>query len=127
MSKLHFYELFNEKTDEFFKDLIIAFPNIEQFKILRSGFNLIKNFDHKKPQKIFNSYIGSLYKDMILTKNEEFFLQKKDFDIYYNTEKEYWESFINYLRNIWTNVNNTDKESIWKYLHILLILSHKCT
>jgi hypothetical protein len=124
-SKLIFYEKFNENCDAFFRDLLASFPNIEQFKYIRSGVNVVKNLDIKSPQRIFNTYVSDKYRDYILTKNEEFFLNADNIDIP-GSRKEYWMEFIKYLRTIWVTLDTDNKEVIWKYFHVLLILSDKC-
>jgi len=125
-----FYEKFNETCDEFCKDIIASFPNIEAFKHIKVGLNIIKNLDMKSPQRVFHNHIYiTQYKDMILMRNEDFFLTKDDFNLRHSSveKKEYWSDFINSIRNIWRNLPGTDKDIIWKYFHILLILSEKCS
>lgn len=129
MSKTIFFERFNEKCDEFCRDIITSFPNIEQFKHIKTGLNLIKNIDMKTPQRIFhNNIYNTHYRDFILTKNEEFFLTNEDFNIQYSTndKKQYWDEFIDNIRLIWKTLSNEDKDIVWKYFHILVILSEKC-
>ena len=126
MNKSVFYERFNEKCDEFCKDIISSFPNIDQFKYIRSGLNLIKNLDVKSPQRIFHSNIyNSKYREYILTRNEEFFLTNDDFSIQ-SEKKEYWNEFIDNIRKVWQTLQVEDKDIVWKYFHVLLVLSEKC-
>ena len=110
------------------KDLIAVFSQIEQFKYLRSGFNVVKNLDYKTPQKIFNSYISTTFKEQILNKDEDFFLTKTDYNIRNSSsyKKEYWDEFIEYIRTIWKTLDNDNKDIIWKYFHILVVLNDKC-
>lgn len=124
MSKAVFYDRFNTICDEFFKDLITSYPDLEPFKHLRSGFTLVKNCDPKSPQRIFNSHVLTKYREHILSKNEDFFLTTNDIEIT-NGKKEYWHEFINYIKIIWKTLDNENKEIIWKYFHSLLILSDK--
>lgn len=119
-----FYDLFNEKVDEFFKDLIVAFPSISEFKRFKSGLTMLRNVDPKSPQSIFNNYIVSKYRDAMLNKDEDVFL-KTEFDIH-SRRKEYWLEFIHQLQSIWKTLNDENKEVIWKYFHVLIILSDKC-
>lgn len=124
-SKQHFYDLFNEKSDEFFKDLVSTFPNIEEFRYWRSGLSLMKNMDPKSPQKFFNSNIACKYREYIVNKNEDFFLGDDAIAIE-SDHKQYWQDFIKYLRQIWKTLDQDNKEVIWKYFHILTVLSDKC-
>jgi hypothetical protein len=125
--KAIFYERFNENCDEFFKDLTISYPHIDQFRQLRSGLNLIKNLDQKKPQQIFNTYVGDKFRDQILSKDEGFFLTTDKIEIMKSDNgREYWVNFISYIRQIWTTLTVENKDIIWRYFHVLLVLSDKC-
>lgn len=120
------YTKFNETCNEFIIDLITAFPNIEQFKYLKSGFTMVSNIDSKTPQRIFSKYIEAKgYKDYILSKNEDFFLNHEEFEVH-SVRKEYWNEFIDHLRSIWKTMSHENKEAIWKYLKVLVILSDRC-
>lgn len=125
MSKTAFFERFNDKTEEFIKDLTASFPTIEQFKYFKSGFTMLRNFDPKSPQRIFNTYINSSYREYILNRDESFFLNH-DIDVHSSERKEYWNEFINYIKDIWKTLDEDNKEIIWKYFHVLLVLNDKC-
>jgi hypothetical protein len=124
MSKQIFYDRFNENTEELIKDLMNAFPDApDQFKYFKSGFYMVRNLDPKTPQRIFDTYVSDKYRDYILTKDEAFFLTH---DIEVNSHKDYWDEFINYIKGIWRTLDVENKEIIWKYFHVLLVLSDKC-
>jgi hypothetical protein len=120
-----YYELFNEKLDELFKDLIISFPDITEFKRFKSGLTLLRNVDPKSPQAIFNNYVITKFKEAILSKDDSFFLDNDDFGIV-SARKDYWIEFINQLKLLWKTIDNDNKDVIWKYLHVLYVLSDKC-
>ena len=119
-----FLELFNNKADEFFKDLVVTFPDIQQFKTFKTAFTMMKNLDERKPIKIFNEYISANYKDVIMNKDESFFLVN-DIDLSQSTQQEYWKEFIDNLRNIWKDLEEDNKTSIWKYFQVLIVLNDK--
>mgnify|MGYP003704893461 CR=1 FL=1 len=119
-----YYDLFNTKVEEFGKELITSFPNIKQFATFKSGFTFLKNLDVKKPQEIFNTYIYSEYKTQILNRNEEFFL-KNNIKIS-SSRVEYWFDFIDHIRGIWKDLDDENKDVIWKYFHLLITLNEKC-
>jgi len=125
MSKNVYYELFNEKLDEFFKDLIVSFPDITEFKRFKSGLNLLRNVDPKSPQTIFNNFVATKFKNAILSKDDSFFLDNNDFGIV-STRKDYWIEFIEQLKILWKTIDIDNKDIIWKYLHVLYVLSDKC-
>lgn len=127
-----YHKLFNQKADEFFKDLVEGFPHtleyekiVSEFKTLRSGFNLLKNVDEKKPQRVFRDYVLTTYRDKIIYQDESFFLDKTDFDIT-SRRKEYWIDFIDKIKMAWTSMDDSNKDIIWKYFRLLVFLCDKC-
>lgn len=120
-----YFNLFNEKLDEFFKDIIIAFPKINEFNKFKVGLTMLKNINPKSPQNIFNNYIIQKYRNAILIRDERFFLDITDFDIN-SKRRDYWIDFINQLKLIWQTIDDNNKDIIWKYFNILLILNDKC-
>jgi hypothetical protein len=123
MSKVY-VDLFNAKAEEFIKELTVSFPNIKQFQTFRSGFNLLKNLDKKKPQNVFNTYVYNEYKDYIVNRNEDFFLNNEVEII--STRKDQWLEFISNIRDIWKTLDEDNKDVIWKYFQILVTLNEKC-
>lgn len=121
-----YINLFNQKVEEFLRDLTDAFPNIKQFSNFKTGFILMKNLDDKKPQKIFHDYVFVPYARHIKEKNEQFFLETS-FDTSNSSRAEYWEDFIQNIRGIWNSLGEKDKNSIWTYLQLLVKLDEKCT
>lgn len=126
-NKLMYYELFNDKADEFLKDLIDNFPNFSaEFKRIKTCMMMLRNVDPKGPLRIFNDFVLKKYKDAILKKDESVFLEETVFDIYSN-RKEYWLEFIDNIKSLWKDLNDDNKEVIWKYFHVLVVLTEKCT
>ncbi len=125
-NKLMYYELFNEKADEFLKELVDNFPEFgTDFKRIKTSMMMLRNVDVKAPQRIFNDYILKKYKDAILKKDENVFLEETQFDIYSN-RKEHWLEFIENIKMIWKDLSQDNKEIIWKYFHVLVVLTEKC-
>lgn len=127
-----YFTIFNQKADEFFKDLIDGFPKtpeynvvVGEFRTLRSGFTLLKNMDNKQPQRIFRDYIIETYRDKIANEDESFFLSKNDFEIT-SRRKEYWMDFIDKIKMAWAKMDDENKKIIWKYFRLLVALSDKC-
>lgn len=119
-----FYDIFNEKTEEFLKELSTSFPDIVQFSHFKTGFMFLKSFDRKQPQSIFNTYVYVPYKDKILAQDEGFFLTN-DYDIQ-SDSKESWVQFIDNIRAVWTGLSDANKDVIWKYFKVLVVLNEKC-
>lgn len=125
MTKLDFYNLFNEKMLEFANDLCTVFPQVAEFKRFRSGILMLQNLEPKTLENIFRTYVLQKYKDQLLQKDESFFLQHKKYDIY-SQRADYWLSLIDQLKEMWVTLDSDNKDIVWKYFHILIVLSDKC-
>jgi neutral trehalase len=123
--KTMLYERFNEKAYELFTDLSNNFPNIKQFRTIKSGILMMSSLDIKTPERVFKNFISEKFKTQILEKNDTFFLNHNEYKIEKGQEDE-WNSFITEIKNIWPNLEQNNKDIIWKYFHILLVLSDKC-
>lgn len=121
-----FINLFNIKAEEFCKDLVLTFPEVNEFKQLKSGLLLLKNVDEKKPRDIFNNYVGANFKQHILNKDESFFLNEAQNHVQAGVNTSQWEKVISLLRSLWSTLNNDNKESIWKYFQVLIAVNDKC-
>ena len=111
--------MFNNKFEEFIKDLILLYPEDADFKTMKSSFNMLKIVDEKKPIEMFIIY-GKKYKELVENKNESFFLQHD-----YKTELEFVDTknitdeIIGRLKSYWISTNDSNKDTIWKYLQLL--------
>jgi hypothetical protein len=128
-NKMMYIQLFNSKADEFCKDLVSTFPEVNEFKQLKSGMLLLKNLDEKKPREIFHSFMTEQLKDKIITRDESFFMTEvhnhaTNVD---GIDTSQWENIVELLRNLWVGLSNDNKESIWKYFHVLITINDKCT
>jgi len=129
MNNAVMYDLFNNKLDEFFKDLMTAFPDIKEFHKCKSGLMLMRNVNPKTPNEIFKNYVLSKYKAAILSKDESVFLREKEFDVYAQDgqdTKDHWIQFIHMLQRIWKTLDDKNKNIVWTYFHVLTVLSDKC-
>ena len=125
ISQQPYYEIFNDKADEFFKELVVTFPQIADFKTFKTGFTLLRNFNPKSPNKYFRQYVIAKFKKAILSKDETFFLEEQSFGIEDN-QKDYWVDCIQQLKYIWKTLDDHNKDIIWKYFQVMIILSDKC-
>lgn len=119
-----YVEMFNNKADEFFKTLVTSFPEIKPFGFVKTGLTMLRNVNPKRPIEIFNKYVYAHYKDVIQRRDEEFFLNNT-YDLSKSTAVEYWLEFIENIRHIWKTLDNDEKDVIWKYFHVLIILNEK--
>lgn len=125
MTKLDFYNIFNEKMLEFAKELCDVFPNVGEFKRFRSGVLMLQNLEPKTLENIFRTYVVTKYKDQLLNKDESFFLEHNEYDIQ-SQRTDYWLSLIDQIKDMWKTLDSENREVIWKYFHVMIVLSDKC-
>lgn len=113
--------MFNRKIDEFVNDLIVAFPEINDFKVFKSMLELTIYMDPTAPQRMFNDTVAKKYTEKILDYNESFFLEEASYDENYTDI-----NLVNKLKGVWKSLDTHNKSIIWKYLHVLLQLNRRC-
>lgn len=121
MPELH--ELFNNKLNEFLKQLINTFPDDPDFKLFQTSVRVIRLANEKKPLELFNLGLTDDYKNNIRNKNEEFFLNNDYKDVLNNNEvnnNDVNNKLINKLKGYWSNLDEDNKKIVWDYFTILL-------
>ena len=119
-----YHECFNAKLDEFLKDLIDCFPGMKDIKLLKSGLQLSRTMDITLPQKVFNEHIHDIYENNILNKDESFFMNENYQHIVDTHGLEL--DVISKIKTMWTDLSVNNKDVIWKYLQVLVLLNRKC-
>ena len=131
----NYYELFNNKLDEFIKELIKTFPQDPDFKLFQASSRVLKLANEKKPLELFNTGLTDEYKKNIREKNEDFFLNNDYSDVLNNEKLKQQPQFnnddnmnnklINKLKGYWSELSEENKEIVWKYFKILVLLIDK--
>jgi hypothetical protein len=119
-----YIESFNNKLTEFVKDLGVAFPDIHDITMLRTSLTLAKNVDSGLPQRLFHEHVASPFGDRILASDEGFFMQYdyKDLSKIHGVEID----IVGKIKGVWHELSPENQHAIWKYLHVLVVLSRKC-
>lgn len=128
MPELH--ELFNNKLNEFLKELISTFPEDPDFKLFQASVRVIKLANEKKPLELFNSGLTPEYKENIRSRNEKFFLDNDYSDVLSNpnltnTDDDVNNKLINKLKGYWSKLDEDNKNIVWQYFTILLKICDK--
>lgn len=119
-----YVDRFNVTAKEFVTQLCTLFPDVVNFQRFRTGLSLLLTCTPSQPQQIFDTYVAQKYKDKILTKDENFFMTT-DYAIDDN-DTDHWSEFINDLCQLWSNLDDQNKDVIWKYFGVLIVLNDKC-
>ena len=122
-------KIFNEKLNEFIKDLILLYDDSDLYNF-KNSINLVTLVDEKKPIKVFNTIIVSKYKKQLILRDEAFFL-----DHHYSDEmacRQNVEESVDLSTNLvvkiksyWKDLSDENKTIIWQYFKILIILCEK--
>lgn len=126
-NKLNVVKCFNDKMNEFVKDLLKLYPDDSDFQTLKTSINMLNVIDDRKLMKLFKKYVGN-YTDKLLNKDETFFLNHD-----YNDEISELEDdkvdlsngLINKIKNYWKELSSDNKEVVWKYFKVLILLCDK--
>lgn len=120
---MDYLEKFNTTMEEFISDLVKVFPDDMELKMYQLA---LKGLVVATPNLLSEKYyrrVTTPYYDQIVSKNEDFFLNH-DFE----QVKEGVEDgmrIIEKTMNYWTTLGQDDKETVWKYMKVLCILSKK--
>jgi hypothetical protein len=126
MSSNKITSVFSVQTINLMKTLSKRFPNDKDIQLGLSALEKLKMINKKKIIEIFVLYCYKFRED-VMTKNHNFFLNR-DFiseDLEENGDKEYGMQLMVNLKKHWSELDENEKESIWKYLQVLMSLSDK--
>lgn len=122
-----YQDAFNNKLLELLNDLITTFPDIcEDLKTLKHGINMIKSINPRMPQVFFNEHVCIPYEEKILSEDEDFFLSH-DYTDDVKLIHGFNINFVGKVKSMWKDMNEDNKQTIWKYMLVLMALNRKCT
>jgi hypothetical protein len=110
---------FNKMVNNFLDELQTILPNEKDIMIFKSQLDIASMVN---PHKLLQSFISYVYpyKKYIMEKKEEFFLGDN-----ISLEKDYMSDAI-HLTDLWKNkLSEENKEVVWKYFQVMIILSEK--
>ena len=117
---------FNKLLINFIDDLITIFPEEIKFKVFRNAISSLQKINPRKVHNIFLEYV-ECYRGPVLIRDEKFFLDNNYKNIVDNSNASETDmnQLINKLKSYWRNseLTDTNKENIWKYLENLIKLS----
>jgi len=120
MDKKKNIKKFNKIIDNFLSELHTILPDEKDIVIFQSQLSIATMMNEKK---ILNSFIEFVhpYKNHILEKNEDFFLNDN-----VDVDKDYLSESI-HIKELWQNkLSDDNKEIVWKYFQVILLFSEKC-
>ena len=111
---------FLQQTENLITELINILPGNYNVELFKEKFFLIKKINSNL---IVNSFIKYIlpHKDHIVNHNDKFFLDGGGQEAV--TEDNY--QFALDIKNDWKTITDDNKEIIWKYFNILVLISEK--
>lgn len=137
------FDLFNDTILQFLNDICIVACNIKNVNtnILVTEINkakkallLLKSLNNKQLQKYFSQFLAEnndiYYK--LKDKDESLFNQKEiqtllDKNLQDIPIESYWNTYIENIGNIWSELSLDDKQNVWRYFSVLINLNNKIT
>lgn len=119
----NYLELFNAKFREFVADLVKVFPDDSELKLLQKSIALILVVNERMILNIYRDRVLTPFGDKLMERNEEFFLENNYQEI--RKEIEDGARIIEKVKGFWKTLDSANKEIVWKYLQVLLMLCKK--
>jgi predicted urease superfamily metal-dependent hydrolase len=76
---------------------------------------------------MFNKHVSIPYSERIVNTDDEFFLEKDYMDDVESVGKDvdFNYGLVNKIKEFWKDMTDTNKEIVWKYLNLLVLLCDK--
>ena len=113
---------FNNLILKFNDDLIVVFPEENDFKVYRRGIDFLIKSNVKKVCNLFKINTFN-YRQKILDRDESFFLKDASYSDVVNTKDEGIVLVINKLKNYWGDLSEENQKKIWDYINTLIKLA----
>ena len=115
--------VFCNQLHNFNKTLSDRFPENKDLSLCLTAVETLKSSNSKKLIEIYVLYIYK-YKSDVMNKNEKFLLETNFLDNYRDMSDIDYQ-IMNNLKLNWRSLDDNEKESIWKYLQVLMKLVDK--
>jgi len=122
--EIDYVSKFNSTIHELIEDLIVIFPDDEDLCMFQTAIYAGCMMDSKKVACGFKKRIDVQFGDKIIAKDATLFLS--DSNLVCNTSTSTID-ILPKLKTIWGSLSEDDKEVVWKYLRILVVLCRKIT
>ena len=114
--------IFIKQIDNFMNELTTIFPNSKDILLLSEKYNLIRNINSNLIIEYFILYIYP-HKNIINNEDDSFFLEGGGQD---ELKDKSGLKFRDNIKTLWKNeMSDENKEIIWKYFKIFMLLSEK--
>lgn len=114
------FKAFNKALKDFIRCTMDSFPQYVELKLLLATYKMLKTINKKRPCRLFQNMTENC-QDHILSKDEAFFqengIQCPDASV---------QSVMQTMNNVWSQLDEQNKDAVWQHLQKLVLLSKKC-
>lgn len=119
MASLKVLIVFKKQLVDFIDELIASFPSEPDFIMIRIFLK-----DQVPIEDIMKYFVETILplENMVATKNDKFFLEN---NILFESLDSDSATKVNYFKRLWTTIDKTDKDIIWKWFSSFISLSKR--
>lgn len=110
----HIVRCFNQKALDFLNDLLFTFPDDDELRMLKSAFLVSTSHDASEPIRQFVVHVVP-FSDLILKRDADAFFSGSGVD----------NQIVQKIGHHWDVMSESDRESSWSVLQLLLALAQK--
>lgn len=120
---MDYLKKFNDLFCDMIGELVTVFPSDSELRLYKFAVEATIATDAFLANRIFNEYVAIPYGDKIQSKDETFFMEK-DYQEYAAGDQGTMEIFTK-LKKCWKDLNDENRDTIWKYMRVMLNLNTK--
>ena len=112
-------DLFNLQVNNLLESLYKTFPHLTHIGVLQSQLEIALMINPRRVYTGFSKYVYP-HKEEIMNKNEVYFLEDN-----VEVKEDYLSSALK-LKELWiTELSKENKETVWSYLQVLIVLAEQ--
>lgn len=120
---MDYLEKFNQTFLEFGEDIMKVFPDDDEFRMYNLTLNTVITMYPDYVLQVFTKKVIEPFGDKIMERDESFFLQHEYDDV--KEKHQQASEIINKIKSYWEIMNASDREVVWKYFRVLVLLGKK--
>lgn len=123
---MDYNEKFNDTFKEFMQDLIRVFPEDMDYRMYELAVHTTMTYYPTYVADTFHQKVTIPYGERILQRDDTFFISH-DFQEVVKTSQQQVNAneLITKLKECWVNLSDANKDIIWKYFKVLILITRK--
>lgn len=113
------HKAFNHAFKTFIRDLIRAYPDTTEFKLIHGAYKVLKTINDRLVYVFFQRTLGP-YEEHILRRDDTVFMAP-DF-----TVSDEYRMMLPMLVNVWKSADEDNRTAVWNHMAVLIELGRAC-